>query len=468
MAKWLKSAVISGSMALATAGIGPVQATTLADALVQAYTTNPQLSLQQSVVRIADEDVINQRGDLLPTLTQTGRASQTKDLGNTRTARSIGTTLSFTTRLGIQLYDGGADRLDIESAKMSLLAARQQLKEVEQTILLNTVSAYMNVRRDQAFVRLARNNVRVLREQVRAANDRFDVGEVTRTDVSQAKARLASALSSLEASKGNLMRSADSYVAVVGTRPNNLRTPPPAPKIPATASKAEAVAIHKHPRIIAAQFQAKAAEIAMQSAAKGHYPQVDASVSHTIGDTRRTGTGYTNNSVTADITGQITLYAGDKLNSAKRRAQAAFERSQSNLQLQGYITRQSLRNAFTGWQVARASIVAGRQQVRAAQIAFEGVREEAKLGARTTLDTLDAEQELLSARSNLVASIRDEYVATYAVLAEMGLLTAQHLKLGVPIYNPDVNYTKVTKKQANPLGLKRLKIFDKLKKRRGN
>jgi len=465
MAKWLKSAVVSGSLALATTA--QVQATTLADALALAYTTNPQLTQQQAVVRIADEDVINQRGNLLPTLTQTGRITQTKDLGNTRAARSIGTSASLTTRLGIQLYDGGKDRLNIESVKMSLLAARQQLKDIEQNILLNTVSAYMNVRRDQAFVRLARNNVRVLREQVRAANDRFAVGEVTRTDVSQAQARLASALSSLEANKGNLLRSVDSYVAVVGRRPKDLRTPPPAPKIPSTVAKAEAVAIAKHPRILGAQFQAKAAEIAMQSAAKGHYPQIDASVSHNAGVSRGTH-AFSNNSVTADITGTITLYAGDKLNSAKRRAQAAFERSQSFVQLQGYITRQSLHNAFTAWQVARASIVSGREQVRAAQVAFDGVREEAKLGARTTLDTLDAEQEVLTARSNLVAAIRDEYVATYTVLAEMGLLTAQHLNLGVPIYNPDVNYAKVTKKQASPLGLKRLKIFDKLKKRRRN
>ncbi|MBV1865070.1 MAG: TolC family protein [Rhodobacteraceae bacterium] len=232
--------------------------------------------------------------------------------------------------------------------------------------------------------------------------------------------------------------------------------------------KAEAVAIAKHPRILGAQFQAKAAEIALQSSNKNRQPQIDASLTHTLADTRRTGSGYTNNSVTADITGQMTWYAGDKLNSARRRALANFERSQSNLQLQGYLTRQSLRNAFTGWQVARASIVSGREQVRAAQVAFEGVREEAKLGARTTLDALDAEQEVLTARSNLVAAIRNEYLATYSVLSEMGLLTAQHLKLGVPIYNPDVNYAKVTKNQANPLGLKRLKIFDKLKKRKSN
>ena len=468
MANWVKIAMTTGLIGLAGTTPTAAQTTSLADALVQAYTTNPQLTLQQSAVRIADEDVINQRGDLLPTVTQTGRINQTKDLGDTTVASSIGTGVSLSTRVGIQLYDGGADRLDIDSAKMSLLASRQQLKDTEQSVLLQTVQAYIDVRRDQDFVRLAQNNVRVLREQVRAANDRFSVGEVTRTDVSQAEARLAASLSSLEANKGNLLRSNASYVAVVGLAPRNLLPPPPAPKIPATMEKAEAVAIAKHPRILGAQFQAKAAEIALQSTNKNRQPQIDASLTHTMSDTRRTGSGYTSNSVTADITGQVTWYAGDKLNSARRRALANFERSQSNLQLQGYLTRQSLRNAFTGWQVARASIVSGREQVRAAQVAFEGVREEAKLGARTTLDTLDAEQEVLTARSNLVAAIRNEYLATYSVLSEMGLLTAQHLKLGVPIYNPDVNYAKVTKNQTNPLGLKRLKILDKLKKRKSN
>ncbi len=471
MTKWLKTAVTSGLIIWSGAGIATAQTTSLADALVQAYTTNPQLRGQQAVERIAVEDVINQRGDLLPTLSQSGRLSRVKDLGNTGFGAPGNTgqaTLSFSTRLGLQLYDGGADRLDVHAARMSLLASRQALKNVEQTVLLNTVTAFMNVRSSQAFVRLANNNVRVLREQVRAANDRFAVGEVTRTDVSQAQARLASALSTLAANRGNLMRSVDSYVAVVGSKPRNLRTPPPTPKIPSTVTKAEAVAISRHPRVVQAQFSAKAAELTLQSVNKNRHPQFDASLTHTIGRNTGTNTTLTNNSLTAEITGAMNIYAGGKLNSARRRALAGYEQSQANVQLQGYITRQSLRNAFTTLQVARASIVSGREQVRAALVAFEGVREEAKLGARTTLDTLNAEQEVLTARSNLVSAIRDEYVAAYSVLSEMGLLTAEHLKLGVPIYNPDVNYVKVSKQQSNPLGLKRSKIFDKLLKRRKN
>ena len=151
MANWVKIAMTTGLIGLAGTTPTAAQTTSLADALVQAYTTNPQLTLQQSAVRIADEDVINQRGDLLPTVTQTGRINQTKDLGDTTVASSIGTGVSLSTRVGIQLYDGGADRLDIDSAKMSLLASRQQLKDTEQSVLLQTVQAYIDVRRDQGF-----------------------------------------------------------------------------------------------------------------------------------------------------------------------------------------------------------------------------------------------------------------------------------------------------------------------------
>jgi outer membrane protein len=366
----------------------------------------------------------------------------------------------------IQLFDGGADKLNIQAARMGVLAARQALLQIEQSVLFSTVQAYVDVRRDQQFVRLAQNNVRVLREQVRAAKDRFEVGEVTRTDVAQAEARLAAALSQLETNRGNLARSENSYTAVVGIKPRNLRTPPAAPKLPSTMAKAEAVAIKKHPRVMQAQFNAKAAEMTAQSTFRNRSPQLNGQVGYTMG-TNFGGDRLTTDDVTATITGTIPIYQGGRLDSNRRRDIALHHQALSNVQQSGYITRQGLRNAWTGWQTASASIKSNREQVRAAQVAFEGVTEEAKLGARTTLDALDAEQELLTARSQLVNAIRDQYVAQYQVLTEMGLMTAEHLNLGVPIYNPDVNTRAVTKKQLGTLGEKRNKLFDKLKKRNG-
>jgi len=466
MKRWLRTTVSTGVVALLIAPAGPALATSLADALVLAYTTNPQMKLQQASLRSDDESLISARGNLLPTLSNTTTLSHIQDLGNSTSAISGLSSLTSNTTLGVQLYDGGADKLTIEAARMSLLAARQNLKNVEQSVLLATVVAFVNVRRDQEFVQLAQNNVRVLREQVRAAKDRFEVGEVTRTDVSQAQARLASGVSALETSRGNLRTSRESYVRVVGIQPKNLNVPTSTPKIPATVKQAEAIAISRHPLVVGAQFSAKAAELALKSTQKNRHPLINGALVHTYQDSSAS-VGAITNSLTARISGTLTLYAGGQLDSARRSALASMEQAQANVQLQGYIVRENIRNAYTNLLVARASIVSGREQVRAAQVAFEGVREEAKLGARTTLDVLDAEQEALSARTNLVSSTRNEYVAVYAVLSSLGLMTAEHLNLGVPIYNPDVNYAKSLLKQNNPLGLKRMKLLDKLKKRKG-
>ena len=465
MQGWLKSTVTSGLVAALMAP-GAGFATSLADALVLAYTSNPQIRLQQASLRATDETLITARGNLLPTLSNTTTFGNGQDLGDSVGGPSGASSATSVTSLGIQLFDGGQDRLSIEAARMSLLAARQDLKNVEQNVLLATVEAFMNVRRDQEFVRLAQNNVRVLNEQVRAANDRFEVGEVTRTDVSQAEARLAAAISSLEASKGNLRTSNEAYVRVVGAPPVDLRLPPALPQIPTNVAQAESVAVSRHPLVASAQFTAKAAELNVQSTNKNTNPQIDGALFHRLQDTSRTS-DFSENSLDAQISATFPIYAGGQLLSARRSALASMEQAQSNVQLQGYIVRENIRNAYTNLQVAQASIVSGREQVRAAQVAFEGVQEEAKLGARTTLDTLDAEQEVLEARTDLVSSIRNEYVAAYAVLAAMGLMTAEHLNLGVPIYNPDVNYAKSLTIQNNPLGIKRTKLFDKIQSRNG-
>jgi outer membrane protein len=445
----------------------PAVATTLADALVLAYQTNPQIIAQQAALRATDENVISARANLLPTLTQTLQASRTAQLNRVRDFRDRRGQWQFNTTLTIQLFDNGADRLTVGAARMGVLAGRQALLQVEQNVLLTTVVAYVDVRRDQQFVRLAQNNVRVLREQVRATKDRFEVGEVTRTDMAQAEARLAAALSQLETNRGQLAQSENAYMAVVGVPPRNLKNPPAAPKLPSTVAKAEAVAIKKHPRVMQAQFNAKAAELTAQATFKNRDPQITGQVQHSMGSNFG-GDRLTTDDVTASITGTINIYQGGRLDSNRRRDVALYQQSLSNVQQSGYVTRQSLRDAWATWKTASASIQSNREQVRAAQVAFEGVREEAKLGARTTLDALDAEQELLTARSQLVTAIRNQYVAQYQVLSEMGLMTAQHLNLGVPIYNPDVNARAVTKKQIGNLGEKRIKIFDKLKKRKGN
>ncbi|MEM7440208.1 MAG: TolC family outer membrane protein [Pseudomonadota bacterium] len=472
--KWARSAAVAVACVAAVAT--PASATTLADALAIAYKTNPLLKAQQAALRATDEGVISARANLLPALSQTLTASRTIDYtrysttSNPLLLRNPITVVSLNTRLTMQLWDGGADRLTIKAARMNVLATRQALRSLEQQVLLLTVQAYMNVRRDQQFVRLARNNVRVLREQVRAAQDRFDVGEVTRTDVAQAQARLAAAIAQLEANRGNLQQSVDSYIAVVGKAPTNLRTPPPAPKIPGSPQEAEKVAKREHPDIMQAQFNAKSAEMTARSTAKNRNPTISFQLDHSLGG-RPGGANPTTDQLRGQIVGQLDIYQGGRLDSNRRRDVALWQQSLANVQRSGYEVRQGVYNAYTALRTASASIRANREAVRAAQVAFEGVQEEAKLGARTTLDALDAEQELLSARSNLVTSIRDEYVATYQVLAAMGLLTARHLNLGVDIYDPDVNTRAVTRHQLGnlpKLDKKRRELLEKITKRRGN
>jgi outer membrane protein len=444
----------------------PVSATTLADALVLAYQTNPQIIAQQAFLRATDESVISARANLLPALKQTLQANRAAQLNMPSGSRDPHGQWTLNTTITMQLFDNGSDRLIIEAAKMNVLAGRQALLQLEQNVLLSTVTTFVDVRRDQQFVRLAESNVRVLREQLRAAKGRFEVGLVTLTDVAQAEARLSAALSQLESNRGQLAKSENAYTAVVGIAPTKLRKPPAAPKLPSTLAKAEAVAIKKHPRVMQAQFNARAAELTLKSTLKNRAPQIDGSVGYIFGKNFG-GNELSRDDVSATITGTVNIYQGGRLDSNRRRDIALHQQSLSNVQQSGFVTRQSIRNAWANWQSTSASIKSNRQQVRAAQVAFDGVSEEAKLGARTTLDALNAEQELLNARFQLVTAIRNQYVAQYQVLAEIGLMTAQHLNLGVPIYNPDSNTQAITKKQIGKFGKKRIKLFEKLKKRNG-
>lgn len=445
-------------MALTT----PVNATTLADALIQAYQTNPALRVGRSGLRVTDESVRQAKGALEPTINANISMDHTES-SNPAVDTTPSTSLSVTATQTI--FAGGTLLRGIEQARFNVLSGRQSLKSTEQSVLLDAVTSYMDVRRDQRNVQLARNSVKVLNEEVRAAQERFEVGEVTRTDVAQAESRLAASESSLQLNIAALQRSIDFYIATVGSAPKNLRNPPSTPKLPTSANAAETVAVAKHPSILQQQFIVKAAEKAV-AIAKGNKSAVisaTASVSRSnnnVGGQDR----QTQGRIGLDL--DQTIYRGGRLNSIQRQASAQLDQANANLQLAGVQVRQNVHSTYATWQASKASILAGRKQVRAAQIAFDGASEEAKLGARTTLDVLNSEQDLLQARSDLVTAIRDEYVNAYGVLSAMGLLTVDHLGLGIESYDPDVNYKKVN--GVNKFGQERVRILDKLLKRSGN
>lgn len=464
----MRKLILSGVLAMSVASSAFADTTTLKGALEATYKNNPTLARVRTNIKNLDEAVVQALAGLKPTVSAQLTSSITDPLGQGVSAGFDTYRNDATVTISQLLYDGGQTAGRVESSKLALFAGREDLIGTEQSALLQAITAFMDVRQAQANLNLAQNNISVLREQLRASEDRFEVGEVTRTDVSQTQARLASAISSQEAARANVSSAVAAYTSIVGAKPHRIETPPSYPAIPKTLAQAEAIAIERHPRIRAAKLSLKAAGLDYQIARKNRIPTITGSVSAS-----QTGTDgildYTtdaNSSVGVRIQATIPLYQGGTLDSRQRAAANSKKAGQYSLDEAVNTTRLNLRRNYANWKSAVAAITASQAQIRAARVAFEGVREEAKLGSRTTLDVLDAEQEVLSARSNLISAVRDEQVQAYNVLSEMGLLTAKSLGLNVALYDPKANYDKVT--TGSPLGSKRINLLDKLNKRRKN
>jgi len=418
---------------VATLAAAPMAgAQSLSEALSGAYNTSGLLDQNRALLRAADEDVAQAVSATLPVLNWSLNASRT---GVTSPAR-VGTN-SATARItaDIVLYSGGANALAIEAQKESVLATRQALRQVEQDILLRAVQAYMNVVRDAEFVQLRRSNVRVITQELRAAEDRFEVGEVTRTDVASAEARLANARSSLASAEGNLAISAEEFRVAVGSAPRNVRAVSPAP-LTRSLRDAQSFARSNHPSILEQQHAVAAAELNIRRAEAALRPTVAANafISRDNEAAESAQLGVT-------VSGPI--YSGGRTSSQIRQFRANRDAARAGLLLTTQNIEQQVSNAFAQLQVARALSQSSQEQIRAARVAFEGVREEATLGSRTTLDVLNAEQELLDAQANRISAQSDEVVASYSVLAAMGLLTADHLNLPVQQYDPTEYYNLV-------------------------
>ena len=406
------------------------KADTLSDALVSAYNSSGLLDQNRALLRAADEGVAQAMGSLLPVISWS--------VASNRTDTPAGVTNSTVARLtgSLTLFDGGANRLAIDAQKEVVLATRQSLRSVEQSVLLRTVQSYMNLISAGEFVQLRQNNVRLITQELRAAEDRFEVGEVTRTDVSLAQARLAQARSLLASAQGDLAIAREEYRAAVGKVANAPRGVGPAP-VSRSLIDAQNFAVRNHPAILEAQHNVAAAELNIRRAEKAVMPSVtlDGFMSRDNNDTNTAQIGI-------NIGGP--LYTGGAISSQIRQAQANRDVARSGLHIGLISIEQQVANAFAQLQVARATRVASEEQIRAATVAFQGVREEATLGSRTTLVVLNAEQELLDARANRIAAQSSEVVASYAVLSAMGLLTVDHLNLPVKQYDPAEYYNMVT------------------------
>ena len=428
----------------------PVSAkeTNLKSTLEATYNNNFLIAQQREKILKYNESVTQQLSVKKPDLS--ANLSQNLDESNGKYNNSANITIKQL------LYDGGQSSNLVDAAKYTVLAERELLIKAEQDNLLKAITVYMDLRQAQANLELAENNIKVIEEQLRAANNRFEVGEVTRTDVSQTKARLALAVSNVETRKAILTGKSASYLLVVGENHGNLSTPPKHPEIPNTFSKAEKIAIENHPRILAARLQLKVSEYRIDASRGIFNPTIIGSI------TSKTGTSISS-STGATIQATIPLFNSGNLRSKKRAAINDKKISKHALDIALLTTRSNLQIYHSSWLAAVAAIKASKAQIEASQIAFEGMREESKLGSRTTLDVLDAEQELLSARSNLVTALRDEQVQAYNVLSEMGQLTTSNLGLEVQTFNSFSNNDKI--EQTSPLGKARIRILEKLKNR---
>lgn len=426
-----------------------VRAETLTDALIAAYRNSHLLEQNRAVLRAADEDVATAVSALRPALNFVASSTYSDNETTRRNAfgqasgrtfvSSFDTTLQLTAQLTV--FDSGRNRLGIEIAKESVLATREALIRVEQDVLLEAVTAYVDVRLAQDVVALRQSNMRLIEQERQAAKDRFEVGEITRTDVAIAEAQLAASESGLASAQGDLTVARERYRAAVGAYPGKLAPLPPMPKTAKSVEEAMAVALQRHPNVLQAQRQVRVAELNIELARAAMRPEITLEAQASTDDS-----GFQRSAV--GLSGTQTLYTGGRLSALVRQAMANRDQARGQLLQTSLILGQNVGNAWSSVEVAEANIVSSISQIESAQIAYDGVREEATLGARTTLDVLDQEQELLNARNTKLQAEAQRYVGVYTVLSTMGLLTVEHLKLGIPTYDPAAYYNAVKKAPA--------------------
>ncbi len=464
MRNWLKAAFVVAAGAMPVGG----HAETLADALIAGYRTSNLLERNQALLRAADEDVAIAVSQLRPLISYTGQVGLTKEK---LLPRGIVTTEALSSSLTLSadlvLFDFGRTRLGVEVAKESVLATRQELVAQEQQVLFDVVNAYVEILLQQQIVALRQSNLRLITQELRAANDRFEVGEITRTDVAIAEARLAGSRSNLAAAEGDLLVAREAYKLAVGNYPSRLAALPASPRVGKSLEEAQIVAMRSHPSIRQGQHLVKVADLQVEVAKAAMKPSFGLGADVSVASRDTSGSSFQNDTLSGSVGLNMTqtIYGGGRLSAIYRRALAGKEAQRAGLHQTMAVVAQNLGNAWAGLGVFVASIDASERQIRAAQTAFDGVKEEATLGARTTLDVLDAEQELLDARALRLQAEAGRYVAVYQILGAMGLLTADHLQLGIPTYDPDGYYNAV--KNA-PATSSRGKKLDAILKKIGN
>ena len=445
-----------GGIAFA-AGCTVAAADTLEWALVQAYQNNPSLNAQRAALRATDENVPQALSGYRPKLsiTSTDGFGYSSTLSNSVNQSVFPNSVSYTNiakdtvQRGVgatateTLFNGFQTANKTRQAESQVMGARQTLRVTEQQVLLDASTSYMNLLRDQAILDLNRRNVEVLTEQLKQTRDRFNVGEVTRTDVAQAESRLAAGRSALLGAQSNYVTSQANYRRVIGVDPGRLDPGTPVDRLsPPTLPGAITAGETQSPSVLAAMYGVDIAELAVKISEGALYPNL----ALTASASRNYQPVYNINKQTlASVLGTLTIpiYQGGAEYSAIRQSKETVGQQRLNLDVNRDEARETVVASWGQLDAAKAQIEATTAQVNAAEIALNGVREEARVGQRTTLDVLNAQQELVNARVALVTAQHDRVVASYALLAAVGGLSMQHLGLNVLIYDPQVHYQQV-------------------------
>src|SRR4051794_15867031 len=427
-------------------------AETMESALAQAYRNNPTLNAQRAALRVTDESVPQALANYRPRVTGTFDSGY-QHFGSISTSggQFTQTSTNISPRGGniglVQpVFNGMRSGNLTRQAEAAVLAGRETLRNAEQTALLDAASAYMNVLRDTAILDLQRRNVQVLQEQLKQARDRFNVGEVTRTDVAQAEARLAQSQSQVLAAEANLKASQATYRRVTGAEPVNLRPAMPVDRLsPRSLPASVDVGRNEHPTVAAAQYTVDAAQYAVKAAEGTLYPTV--TLESSVQRRWDVQPGVTDQ-MTGTVLGRATvpIYQGGSEYSIIRQNKETLGQRRIELDVQRDLVRATVVQAWSQLEATKAQIIAAQAQVTATEVALNGVREEARVGQRTTLDVLNAQQELVNARVALVTAQRDRVVASFALLSAVGRLSPVTLKLATEAYDPRVHYHQVRDK----------------------
>ena len=436
-------------LALAT----PAGAQTLRDALIRAYNSNPTIAGERATLRASDENVPIARSAGLPGVTtNTGYVENVLNSANSLSSpdRQANAAVNVT----VPVYTAGAVSNSVRAAETRVEAGRSSLRNVEANLFTDVVAVYMDVIRDEAIVGLNQQNARVLRVNLQATRDRFEVGDLTRTDVAQSEARLALAEAQLRSAEARLIASRENYIRIVGTPPGTLESPPPLPKLPADPQIAVTTALDNNPALEAARRNSDATTYDINVARSTRSPRVNVLLGGNYYDylgsfgagtaQRLDQSGF---GTTAGLSLSLPLFQGGRPAAQVRQAEARRSVALETTTATERAVVAQTRSAYAGWQSAERVIESSQVAVDANRLSLEGVRAENSVGTRTILDILNAEQELLNSQVQLVTARRDAYVAGFALLASMGQAEARDLGLdGGALYDPTVNYNRVRHK----------------------